>query len=70
MPTHRSGKKNRKIGRNKTWCERYRLAHKREKSKARKLYQHLLRFPGDMMAEQVANDLPEYLIFKRRLEAA
>ena len=70
MPQHRGGKKARKYDRNRKWCERYRLAHKREKSKARKLYRHLLKFPGDMVAERVANDLPEFLIFKRQLEAA
>ena len=70
MPQHRGGKKGRKIDRNRKWCERYRLARKREKSKARKLYNHLLKFPGDLAAEQVANNLPEFLTFKRQLEAA
>lgn len=34
--SHKKGKKNRKWGRNKKSCERYRLEERREKNKARK----------------------------------
>jgi hypothetical protein len=32
----KGGKKNRKFGRNKKWCERYRAEGRREKNKAKK----------------------------------
>lgn len=35
--THRGGKKNRKHGRNKKACERYRLEDRRAKNKARNI---------------------------------
>ena len=44
------GKKNRKFGRNKVKCARYRLAHKREKSHVRRITKHLVKFPGDRCA--------------------
>ena len=36
----RKGKKNQKHGRNKRWCEAYRLRGQREKNKARKAERH------------------------------
>lgn len=39
----KKGKKNRKHGRNKKFCERYRLEGRREKNKARKAIRHAKR---------------------------
>lgn len=46
----RAGKKNRKHGRNKTFCKAYALSHVREKNKARRLKARLRRFPDDACA--------------------
>ena len=42
--------KGRKIGRNKRWCEAYRLRGQREKNKAVRLHKHLRRLPDDAVA--------------------
>lgn len=43
----RKGKKNRKHGRNKKWCEAYRLRGQREKNKAKRLAKHRKAHPND-----------------------
>ena len=48
----KGGKKNRKFGRNKTWCERYRAEHRREKAKFRKITAHLTQHPEDAAAAE------------------
>lgn len=40
----KGGKKNRKYGRNKKWCERYRAEGRREKNKAAKQARHRKRY--------------------------
>lgn len=39
--------KNRKIGRNAKWCQRYRAMHQRERNKVLRLRRHLASFPND-----------------------
>lgn len=48
----KAGKKNRKHGRNKLFCERYRREGRREKNKAIRLRKHLRRHPRDTVAMQ------------------
>jgi hypothetical protein len=47
---HKGGKKNRKHGRNKKWCERYRAENRRAKNKAKRLARHLKHHPNDRQA--------------------
>jgi len=47
----KGGKKNRKYGRNEKSCQRYKLSHRREHNKARKLKKHLIRFVSDKVAQ-------------------
>ena len=54
----RPGKKSRKWGRNRRFCEHYRLANRREHNKALRLLKHLKRFPSDHGAENVLRGLP------------
>ena len=42
--------KGRKIGRNKRWCESYKLRHQREANKTVRLHKHLRRLPNDTVA--------------------
>lgn len=42
---------NRKHGRNKTKCERYRACKTREKNKVRKLSKHIKRHPNDLTVQ-------------------
>jgi hypothetical protein len=49
-----AGKKNRKVGRNAKWCERYRLSRRREHNKLRRLAKHLERHPGDNVGMNAA----------------
>lgn len=44
--------KNRKYGRNKRWCEAYRMRGQRETNKKRKLRSRVKRFPNDKGAER------------------
>ncbi len=44
------GNKNRKYGRARIGCERYRRENRREKNKVRKLRRHLKNQPGDRAA--------------------
>ncbi len=53
----KSGKKGRKIGRNKAFCERYRAEGRRLKNKIAKLRSHLRHFPEDAQAQQVLGKL-------------
>jgi len=46
----RGGKKNRKHGRNKDWCQAYLARGQREKSKAVRLHKHFARHPTDLCA--------------------
>lgn len=46
----RGGKKNRKWGRNKKFCERYRAEGRREINKAARLARHLKHHPNDLQA--------------------
>lgn len=46
----RKQNKNRKYGRNKKWCEQYKLFGTRELNKAKRLRTHCKRFPLDMKA--------------------
>ena len=41
------GKKNRKVGRKKTYCEAYRRENRGEKNKAYRLIKHIARQPND-----------------------
>lgn len=43
---------NRKIGRNKAWCESYRRRHQRERNKIRKIRKHLKYFSGDKQSKK------------------
>ena len=46
----KKGKKQRKQGRNKTYCQFYALTNRREKNKITRLKKHLVRFPADQCA--------------------
>lgn len=41
-----------KGGRNRKWCETYRLVGQREVNKLRKIRRHIKRFPDDGVAKQ------------------
>ena len=55
----------RKYGRNKRWCEAYRLRGTREINKAARLRRHLARFPDDRTALHCLNNLPAVLRDRR-----
>jgi hypothetical protein len=46
----KGGKKNRKWGNNKAYCQRYRAEGKQEKNRARRINRHLKRHPNDLQA--------------------
>lgn len=46
----KTGKKNRKFGRNKLGCKAYLSAARREHNKVRRLRRHLKKFPQDSVA--------------------
>jgi len=48
----KKGKKQRKVGRNANFCKLYRLSHKRERNKLKRLEKHLRRFPDDISAQK------------------
>lgn len=54
----RGGKKNRKHGRNKEFCDRYSREGRRERNKARKLTRHLKKFPSDGVARKASEGGP------------
>ncbi len=47
----KTGKKNRKYGRNSTWCESYRARGTRERNKLLKMARHIKQFPLDAQAQ-------------------
>lgn len=49
--TRRGGKKNRKFGNNKSFCEKYEREGRRLKNKIRKILRHLKQFPEDLQAQ-------------------
>lgn len=53
----KAGKKNRKYGRNKKWCEVYRMRSQRERNKVRKLARHLKKYPHDATAKKALRSL-------------
>lgn len=58
MPkARRGGRKGRKIGRNKVKCEKYRLSHRREKNKIRKINRHLKVHINDWVAKKRVDEL-------------
>jgi len=48
--TQKKGGGSRKLGRNKKWCESYRLRMQSEKNKKSKMERHIKRFPADDQA--------------------
>jgi hypothetical protein len=48
--TRRGGKKNRKHGNNKLFCEKYEREGRRLKNKIRRMIRHIKRFPDDFQA--------------------
>jgi len=44
---HKRGKKNRKFGRNKKWCERYLTEDRKAKNKAKRKARHNKKHPND-----------------------
>lgn len=54
--SRRGGKKNRKHGRNKKFCERYFKEGRRESNKGRKLIRHIKKFPNDQEAVRVLDE--------------
>jgi hypothetical protein len=67
MPQHKGGKKgNKKYGRNKKWCEAYRLRGQREINQARRLDRHLVLYPDDLCAVKRLGELPELARRKAR----
>ena len=55
--TKRGSGGRRKIGRMKAKCERYRLLHKREKNKIRKLTKYIKNHVNDLMAVKRLEEL-------------
>ena len=50
MAHHAKSHKGRKIGRYLKKCERYKLSHRREKNKIKKILKHLKRHPNNKSA--------------------
>jgi hypothetical protein len=50
MDKAKKGKKQRKVGRNTSYCGAYAASHRRERNKLVRLARHLKRFPGDGVA--------------------
>jgi hypothetical protein len=53
----KSGKKNRKHGRNKEFCKRYKAENRRHKNKIKKLKKHIKKFPNEKNAVRVLKNL-------------
>jgi hypothetical protein len=47
----KKSKKQRKVGRNATYCNFYRLTNRREKNKVKKINRHLKKHSGDKVAK-------------------
>lgn len=58
MPVHKSGKKNRKWGRNSSYCTNYRASQKQERSHAKKMWRHLVSHVNDMHCRQKLMAMP------------
>lgn len=56
-PSRKKGKKNRKHGRNKKFCEWYSKTGQKAKNKATKLRKHLKEFPNDAAAQEALKKL-------------
>jgi hypothetical protein len=52
----KGGKKNRKFGRDKIKCERYRRERRREKNKVKKVCKHLKKHPNDFKSKDWYNN--------------
>ena len=59
MGKKKEGKKQRKHGRMKAWCQAYMGRMQAERNQARRLVRHLRRFPGDDCAIKVLAALPK-----------
>lgn len=55
MSKKKDGKRGRKFGRNKSWCNAYRASCRRLINQKRNLRRHIKRYPNDLAA-QVALD--------------
>ena len=47
----KKSKKQRKVGRNANYCTFYKLSHRREHNKVKRLKRHLVKCPNDKCAE-------------------
>lgn len=48
-------KKGKKVGRNSLSCQRYKLEHRRERNKLKRLKRHLNKFPHDLCATKAVD---------------
>jgi hypothetical protein len=55
------GRKNRKWGRNKAFCEAYRRENRREKNKALRLKKHIVRQPNDTVGAAAFERYREFI---------
>ncbi len=55
--TAKAGKKGRKFGSNKVFCERYRAENRRLRNKIKKLKKHLKKLPEDVQAQEALERL-------------
>lgn len=46
----KEGRRCRKYGRNKKWCEAYRASGRQERNRRRRILRHLKRYPADLSA--------------------
>ncbi len=53
----KKGGKNRKYGRNKRFCDRYKIEGRETKNRARKMSRHLKKYPDDKQAEGLLKKL-------------
>lgn len=53
----KGGKKNRKLGRKKAGCEKYRREDRETKNRARKMARHIKKYPGDKQADGLLKKL-------------
>ena len=51
----KSGKKQRKYGRNANYCKMYAITHRRERNKLKQLKKHIARFVNDACAKIAAD---------------
>lgn len=67
MADKKGGRKGRKIGRNKAWCNAYRLSERRSRNKALKIARHLRHHPNNRTAVHAFGQLPERFQREARL---